>query len=83
MSVHTSLSSIRTIAAVAIARTVSVVLRLLSSQPIRRAAGSVTLCVGLAVQVGLLLTTMYLIDLAISLFELWTDLARKHLELTL
>jgi hypothetical protein len=32
---------------------------------------------------GLCFTAMYLIDLSISLFGLWADLARKHLELTL
>jgi len=31
---------------------------------------------------GLCFLAMYLIDLSISLFELWADLARKHLELT-
>jgi hypothetical protein len=38
---------------------------------------------GLLVQGALLLTAAYLIDLAVSLMELWTELARKHLELTL
>jgi hypothetical protein len=37
----------------------------------------------LVVQGMLLLTAAYLVDLALSLMELWTDLARKHLELTL
>ena len=40
------------------------------------------MCVGLILQVGLCLITMYLIDLSLSLFELWTLLAQKHLELT-
>jgi hypothetical protein len=39
--------------------------------------------VGLVVQGALLLTAAYLIDLGLSLMELWADLARKHLELTL
>jgi hypothetical protein len=34
-------------------------------------------------QIGLLLATCYLIDLSVSLMELWAELARKHLELTL
>lgn len=34
-------------------------------------------------QLVLALTTMYLIDLSVSLFELWAELARKHLEITL
>jgi hypothetical protein len=39
--------------------------------------------VGLMVQVVLLLAAGYLIDLGISLMDLWAELARKHLELTL
>lgn len=39
--------------------------------------------VGLVVQVVLLLVLAYMIDLAISLMELWAELARKHMELTL
>lgn len=73
----------RTILAVTIARAVSLVLRLLSRGGVRKAAAYIPVCVGLALQVGLCLVTMYLIDLSISLFELWTDLAQKHLELTL
>ena len=41
------------------------------------------LLLGLVVQVVLLWLAGYLVDLAISLMELWADLARKHLELTL
>jgi hypothetical protein len=83
VSAHRTTSELRTICAVAVARGVSVVLRLLSSESVRRAAGASALCVGLAVQVGLCFLAMYLIDLSVSLFELWADLARKHLELTL
>lgn len=39
--------------------------------------------VGLVVQLVMILVAAYLVDLAISLMELWADLARKHLELTL
>lgn len=39
--------------------------------------------VGLVGQAALLLTAAYLIDLAVSLMELWAELARKHLEITL
>jgi hypothetical protein len=39
--------------------------------------------VGLVVQLVLLLTVAYLCDLALALMELWADLARKHLEITL
>lgn len=43
----------------------------------------VLLLLGLVLQGALVLTTAYLIDLSISLMELWAELARKHLELTL
>ena len=72
------LAQARTITAIAVGRT----LLLLTSGRIRKAAGYASMCVGLAVQVGLCLITMYLIDLSLSLFELWTLLAQKHLELT-
>jgi hypothetical protein len=39
--------------------------------------------VGLVGQGLLLLTAAYLIDLSVSLMELWAELARKHLEITL
>jgi hypothetical protein len=41
------------------------------------------LAFGLVLQGVLVLTAAYLVDLSLSLMELWTDLARKHLELTL
>lgn len=41
------------------------------------------LLLGLVVQAVLVLTASYLIDLGISLMELWAELARKHMELTL
>lgn len=41
------------------------------------------LLVGLLVQVVLLFVAGYLIDLGVSLMELWAELARKHLEITL
>jgi hypothetical protein len=41
------------------------------------------LLAGAVVQIVLLLTVAYLIDLSLSLMELWADLARKHLEITL
>lgn len=49
----------------------------------RRVGAYLALLVGLVVQGILLLTVAYLCDLALSLMELWADLARKHLELTL
>lgn len=39
--------------------------------------------VGLLAQLVLLLMAGYLVDLSVSLMELWADLARKHLEITL
>lgn len=48
----------------------------------RHLGAKLLLLVGLLVQVVLLFVASYLIDLAISLMELWTELARKHLELT-
>lgn len=57
--------------------------RLFHSRHGRTVAAYLALVLGLAVQGILLLTAAYLIDLAISLMELWAELARKHLELTL
>lgn len=76
-------TSARTIIAIAAGRTVSAVLRVLASRSARLIAVRAAVCVGVALQVGLCLVAMYLIDLSISLFDLWTELARKHLELTL
>ena len=35
------------------------------------------------VQLALVCAAAYLIDLSVSLMELWAELARKHLEITL
>jgi hypothetical protein len=43
----------------------------------------VVLCLSLAVQALLIVLVGELVDLSISLMELWAELARKHLELTL
>lgn len=50
---------------------------------VRRILQTCLIVLGLVVQMVLMLTVAYLCDLAISLMELWADLARKHLELTL
>lgn len=50
---------------------------------VRTTAARVLLLVGLVMQVVLLLVLGYMVDLCISLMELWAELARKHLELTL
>lgn len=84
MSRSTSTTAqLRTVIGVALGRTLSAVLWVLANGRVRKAAASASLCVGMALQVGLCLVAMYLMDLSLSLFELWTELARKHLELTL
>lgn len=57
--------------------------RLFHSQHVRTVAAYLALVLGLVVQGVLILTAAYLIDLAVSLMELWAELARKHLEITL
>lgn len=42
----------------------------------------ILLLLALMGQAVLLLTAAYLVDLSVSLMELWAELARKHLELT-
>ena len=49
----------------------------------RRALRTCLILLGVVVQALMLLTAAYLCDLALSLMELWAELARKHLELTL
>jgi hypothetical protein len=56
---------------------------LFHSQHGRNVAAYLALVLGLVVQGVMILTAAYLIDLSVSLMELWADLARKHLELTL
>lgn len=56
---------------------------LFSSQHGRRLVAYLALVLGLVVQVVMVLTAAYLVDLSISLMELWAELARKHLEITL
>jgi hypothetical protein len=57
--------------------------QLSSSDSTRRTAYLALVVLGLVAQGALLLTVAYLCDLALSLMELWADLARKHLEITL
>lgn len=50
----------------------------------RQPSTSIVLLIVLTIMdAALCLLAMYLIDLGISLMELWAELARKHLELTL
>lgn len=64
-------------------RLLSGVARLARSQHARRIVAYVAVVLGLLAQLALLALASYLIDLSISLMELWAELARKHLELTL
>lgn len=73
----------RGVLVVALLRVLNCSHRLVTSPAGRRAVHASLLLVGLVIQGVLLLTAAYLIDLAVSLMELWTALARKHLELTL
>lgn len=68
---------------VAAARVLNCLARLCRSPRVRRLCILLGALVGLVVQAGLILTAAYLVDLSLSLMELWADLARKHLELTL
>lgn len=51
--------------------------------PWPRLVAGLLLLVGIAVQLVALYALGELIDLCVSLMELWAELARKHLELTL
>lgn len=68
---------------VALWRVIALIRQLATSPTARTAAGGLLLLLGLVVQGVLLLVVAYLCDLSISLMELWADLARKHLEITL
>jgi hypothetical protein len=73
----------RGLLAVEIARVLTL-LRTVCQSPRARVIGAYLLVlVGLVGQTVLLLVAAYLIDLSLSLMELWADLARKHMELTL
>ena len=69
--------------ALAICRVVPLLLQIVTSPSGRRWLQSAVLLLGLVMQGILILTAAYLVDLALSLMELWAELARKHLELTL
>lgn len=49
----------------------------------RVTVGRLLMLCGVIVQAVTLAMCAYLIDLSVSLFELWAELARKHLELTM
>ena len=56
---------------------------LLNHDAARAIVVRVALVLALLVQLVLLLVLGYMIDLCLSLMEVWAELARKHLELTL
>lgn len=56
---------------------------MLSHELVRTIVLRVLLLVAVLAQIALLLVFGYLIDLSLSLMELWAELARKHLELTM
>lgn len=51
--------------------------------PWTRLVTGLLLLLGLAVQLVVMYAVAELIDLCIALMELWAELARKHLEITL
>lgn len=69
--------------AVAVRGVLTLLSRTRESQQFRRVVHIALVLLAFVVQGALLLTAAYLCDLALSLMELWADLARKHLELTL
>lgn len=73
----------RGVLVVAVCRVLALLRTLCQSPRARHVAAYLLVLVGLVVQAVLLLTVAYLVDLAVSLMELWAVLARKHLEITL
>ena len=73
----------RGLLAVETARVLAYLGRLAFNPAVRKTAGAVLLLLGLLVQVVLMFIAAYLTDLAVSLMEVWAELARKHLELTM
>lgn len=63
--------------------TASAAFRALTGHTGRRWAALCGILLGLVIQAAMIMTAAYLIDLCISLMELWAELARKHLEITL
>lgn len=73
----------RGLLAVELGRVLTLLARHGRSRTVHLIAVRLLLFLGLLMQVVLLFVAGYLIDLGISLMELWAELARKHLELTL
>lgn len=73
----------RGLLAVELWRVLALLVRVCQSPRVRHLGAYLVVLVGLVVQGAMILTAAYLIDLGLSLMELWADLAKKHLELTL
>jgi hypothetical protein len=73
----------RGLLAVELSRVVALAMRATQSRMVHLITMRLLLCLGLVIQLGLVLLAGYLVDLSISLMDLWAELARKHLELTL
>jgi hypothetical protein len=69
--------------AVAAGRVLNCSARLLQATGPRRLLCILLMLLGLVVQAVMLLVAAYLVDLSVSLMELWAELARRHLEITL
>lgn len=57
--------------------------RLAFNPGVLKTGAGLLVLVGLVVQIVLMFVVGYLIDLSINLMDLWAELARKHLELTM
>lgn len=68
---------------VILGRWLAPVVKTVRSERLRAVLGPLLLLLGLVVQLVLVCLAGYLVDLSISLIELWAELARKHLEITL
>lgn len=68
---------------VILGRWLAPVAKVARSQHLRAVLGPLLLILGLVLQLVLVGLAGYLIDLSISLMDLWAELARKHLEITL
>lgn len=68
---------------VELGRWLALLARTARSQRLRAVLGPLLLTLGLLVQVVLVCMAGYLVDLSISLVDLWLELARKHLEITM
>lgn len=68
---------------VTLGRWLAPAVKVIGSKHLRAVLGAVLFWVGLLLQLVLLGLAGALVDLSIDLAELWAELARKHLEITL